>query len=305
MPSRARWCAVVAVMATGLAMPHVAHAQASSCLRVPAPSALVTSVYGWRLHPVTRQWRLHRGVDLRAAIGEPLKATHAGVVQVSASASGGNEVRIIGDNGVVTRYLHLTRSAVPPGRHVTAGDEVAISGNTGEASAAPHLHLEVYGSTGADQNPEPLLCPAPGRKAGATVSNGFPVTACSPAGGHCAGGVLPVASQVPVSGNEPAAKGRIISAFDDVSLAELISAEIAKRHGNPDWYRLEAERSPQALLVEYNHIQALRQVLRAQSNETSEIVSTLLGARLARKAHDDMAVRLGRQREVTAKAHGQ
>ncbi|WP_307546513.1 M23 family metallopeptidase [Xanthomonas sacchari] len=282
---------------------------------MPAPSGVVTSVYGWRFHPVFKYWRPHRGVDLRAGVGTQLVATHSGVVQVSNSASGGNEIRIVGDNGWVTRYLHLTRPLVAPGTKVSAGQAVALSGNTGHASAAPHLHLELYGSEGKDLNPEPLLCPSPSRKPGAEMSNGFPVSACNPKGGSCSsagvppangGGPAPGEGQTPpatgYAGKEPASPAPNISQFDDMSVHEILSSEVIKRHGNPDWYRLESERGAVALLTEQAQMRALRLYMRYLNKESRDRIEATLAAKVQRKVRSDADERIARQREVAGKA---
>lgn len=291
----------------------------AQCLTTPSPSGIVTSVYGWRFHPVYKYWRPHRGVDLRAGMGTTLVATHAGVVQASHSASGGNEIRIVGSNGLVTRYLHLTRVLVKPGASVSAGQEVAVSGNTGHASAAPHLHLELYGKSGHDENPEPLLCPTPNRKPGANMSNGFPVSACNPKGGQCSGGgALPPSSggaptgPAPGSGvtpppggyqgTEPPSAAPRISQFDDMSVHEILSSEIVKRHGNPDWYRQEADRGAIPLLVEQVQMQALRLYLRFLNHESRDRIDAMLAAKLVRANQADMRERFERQRAAAAKA---
>lgn len=279
---------------------------------MPAPSGVVTSVYGWRYHPVFKYWRPHRGVDLRAAMGTRLVATHAGVVQVASSSGGGNEIRIVGSNGWVTRYLHLTRALVRPGTTVSAGQEVALSGNTGHASAAPHLHLELYGSDGRDQNPEPMLCPTPGRKPGADRSHGFPVSACNPKGGQCSSSSgIPVANEPGTGstppaggyqGTEPPSSAPKISRFDDMSLHEILSSEIVKRHGNPDWHRQESERGAVPLLAEQAQMMALRAYLRFLNRESRSRVEALLAAKVLRANREDMQARMERQRQAAAKA---
>lgn len=281
------------------------------CLTVPAPSGVVTSVYGWRFHPVFKYWRPHRGVDLRASLDTPLVAAESGVVQVASSHSGGNEIRIIGSNGVVTRYLHLTRSLVRPGTTVSAGQPIALSGDSGDASAAPHLHFEVYDSDGHVENPEPLLCPTPSRKPGADMSDGFPVSACNPKGGQCTSGGNAVASDPGTGvtppaggyqGSEPPPPGPDISQFDDMSTNEILSSEVVKRFGNPDWYRQEAERGTVPLLAEQAQMWALRAYIRYLNHESFDRIEALLAANLARANRQDIQVRLARQRKAAAKA---
>ncbi len=285
-----------------------------ACLTVPAPSKTITSLYGWRFHPVYGRWRLHRGVDFRAQMGTPLVASENGTVQVAFSGSGGNELRIVGDDGTVTRYLHLTRALVEPGSHVAVGQEIAISGNTGEASAAPHLHFEVYpkGVSGG-VNPEPLLCPSVSRKPGADKVDGFPIMACDPNSGKCSAGTntLPPAASAgggvvntsggPVTGSSQApATGPDIAQFDDMSTNEILSTEVMKRFGNPDWYKQIAERTAVPLMVDYVHMLALDGYIELQKKMSKERVEALLATKLARDNKKEIDARLARQREVAA-----
>lgn len=290
----------------------------AACLTVPAPSGVVTSLYGWRFHPVLKMWRLHRGVDLRAELMSPLVATHNGVAQVSFSPSGGNEVRIVGADGTVARYLHLTRATVEPGASVSAGQQVALSGNTGHASAAPHLHFEVYPSGAkGDVNPEPLLCPAPSRKAGADQVNGFPILACKPEeGSACSpspgagssdgtggtGGVV-VGGGGPATGAaSPSPPGPKPQQFDDMSTNEIFTSEVMKRFGNPDWYARLQERTAVPLFAEFVHMLALEASIALEKQTARSRVEGLLAIKLARANRRDMDARLDRQREATAKS---
>ncbi|MBR7677378.1 transglycosylase family protein [Streptomyces daliensis] len=90
----------------------------------------------------------HTGVDFSASSGTPVKSVTSGTV-VSADWGGayGNEVVIKNDDGKYTQYGHLTSSSVQPGQQVDAGEQIAVSGSTGN-STGPHLHFEVR--TGPD-----------------------------------------------------------------------------------------------------------------------------------------------------------
>lgn len=289
----------------------------ATCLKVPAPSALVTSLYGWRFHPVLKMWRLHRGVDLRAAMSTPLVASNDGVVQVSFSPSGGNELRIVGSDGTVARYLHLTKVTVDPGTKVSAGEEVALSGNTGHASASPHLHFEVYPSGGkGDVNPEPLLCPAPSRKAGADQVNGFPILACRPEDGtSCSPGTG--GGGIPSGGGTGGGTGGVVvgggtnstpppapkpSQFDDMSTNEIFVSEVMKRFANPNWYVQLQERTTVPLLAEYVHMRALENSIELEKVNVRTRIEALLAAKLARANKREIDARLDRQRQAVAKA---
>ncbi|CAM5560213.1 peptidoglycan DD-metalloendopeptidase family protein [Streptomyces diastaticus] len=93
----------------------------------------------------------HTGVDFSASSGTSVKAIGAGTV-VSAGWSGsyGNEVVIQHADGKYSQYAHLSSLSVSSGQTVTGGQQIGLSGSTGN-STGPHLHFEVrtgpsYGS---------------------------------------------------------------------------------------------------------------------------------------------------------------
>lgn len=93
----------------------------------------------------------HTGVDFAAPTGSSVKAIGAGTV-VSAGWSGayGNEVVIQHTDGTYSQYAHLSSLAVSGGQSVSGGQQIGLSGSTGNSSG-PHLHFEVrtgpsYGS---------------------------------------------------------------------------------------------------------------------------------------------------------------
>ncbi|GAB2848847.1 M23 family metallopeptidase [Streptomyces deserti] len=93
----------------------------------------------------------HTGVDFSVPTGTSLKAVGAGTV-VSAGWAGayGNQVVIKLNDGYYAQYAHLSSLSVSAGQTVTAGQQVGLSGSTGN-STGPHLHFEIrttpdYGS---------------------------------------------------------------------------------------------------------------------------------------------------------------
>ena len=104
---------------------------------------MVTSGYGYRVHPITGEKNLHRGVDLAAAEGTPIKAIQDGrVVSAGDAGSYGLCVVIEDENGYQSRYAHCASLSVSAGQEVKRGDVIAAVGSTGQ-STGPHLHLEV------------------------------------------------------------------------------------------------------------------------------------------------------------------
>lgn len=97
----------------------------------------VTSKYG------KRNGKMHEGIDLGTPEGTPVLATKDGTVIVAGEVSGyGNAVYIDHGDGYVTRYGHLSTILAKKYQKVKAGDEIALSGNTGRSTGA-HLHYEV------------------------------------------------------------------------------------------------------------------------------------------------------------------
>ncbi|MFM7471664.1 MAG: M23 family metallopeptidase [Nodosilinea sp.] len=110
-------------------------------LSIPAS---ISSLFGWRLHPLEHDWRFHSGTDLAAPIGTPVLATQAGRVAV-ADFVGGYGLMVIlrhGDSHLESRYAHLSQLAVRPGEWVEQGEVIGLVGSTGN-STGPHLHFEM------------------------------------------------------------------------------------------------------------------------------------------------------------------
>jgi murein DD-endopeptidase MepM/ murein hydrolase activator NlpD len=103
----------------------------------------VVSGFGYRIHPVTGEERLHTGVDIDADEGEVVHPVAAGVVIWAGEANGyGNLVILAHPAGLATLYGHLSRIDVVVGDRVTRNDVVGAIGSTG-LSTGSHLHLEV------------------------------------------------------------------------------------------------------------------------------------------------------------------
>ena len=120
---------------------------------MPVKSNFVTSNYGYR----PRFGRMHKGIDLRAAIGDTVRAAFSGKVRLTKYERGGYGFYVIvrHDNGLETVYGHLSRFLVKPEQVVKAGQPIALSGNTG-GSTGPHLHFETR-FMGYAINPEAIF----------------------------------------------------------------------------------------------------------------------------------------------------
>jgi murein DD-endopeptidase MepM/ murein hydrolase activator NlpD len=102
-----------------------------------------TSPFGWRRDPLSGATTYHRGVDLRAAYGEPIGAADAGTVVFAGEQRGyGQTVVVEHAGGVRTRYAHLSSLTTEAGADVKAGDTIGRAGKSGRATGT-HLHFEV------------------------------------------------------------------------------------------------------------------------------------------------------------------
>ena len=98
----------------------------------------------------------HKGIDIGAPNGTPIKAAAGGKVSYSGWMGGyGNLVIIDHGNGVKTRYAHSRKLHVKVGDKVSQGQFIAEVGTTGQ-STGNHCHFEVI-INGTRVNPAPYL----------------------------------------------------------------------------------------------------------------------------------------------------
>ena len=110
---------------------------------VPCNYRMVSSPFGWRIHPIHGDRRFHAGVDL--AVGcTPIYATRAGIVETAQySSSAGYYVVIDHMDGYKSTYMHMCRFPdVKVGDMVGAGQVIGCVGSTGW-STGPHLHFGI------------------------------------------------------------------------------------------------------------------------------------------------------------------
>ncbi|MFJ3865254.1 M23 family metallopeptidase [Streptomyces nigra] len=84
----------------------------------------------------------HTGIDFHAASGTSVHAVGAGtVVEAGWGGAYGNNVVIKMNDGTYTQYGHLSSIGVSVGQTVTPGQQIGLSGATGNVTGA-HLHFE-------------------------------------------------------------------------------------------------------------------------------------------------------------------
>jgi murein DD-endopeptidase MepM/ murein hydrolase activator NlpD len=138
----------------------------------PVDGRLIESSYGQRIDPFSGEGAFHKGVDISAPAGAPVRVTADGIVVHAATDSGyGHLVVVDHGGGVQTYYAHLSKFYVHAGQEMRRGDYVGAVGSTGRVTA-PHLHYEVR-VAGAPMNPYFYLAKA-GLNQAPTEKKDFP-----------------------------------------------------------------------------------------------------------------------------------
>lgn len=110
-------------------------------LAIPSP---LTSLFGWRTHPISGDQRMHTGTDIADPLGTPVIAALTGKVLL-ADFLGGYGIAVAlehGQGSQQTLYAHLSELFVKPGQVVEKGTVIGRVGTTGN-STGPHLHFEL------------------------------------------------------------------------------------------------------------------------------------------------------------------
>lgn len=109
----------------------------------PMKNYYISSKFGSRIDPFTKQVKSHNGLDFVGPYKSFIYAPADGVVDIVAKRGGfGNSIEIDHGNNIKTEYAHLDSSLVKVGDTVKRGDKIAIQGSTGR-STGQHLHWEV------------------------------------------------------------------------------------------------------------------------------------------------------------------
>lgn len=104
----------------------------------------VTSPYGYRIHPITREYKFHYGIDSVAqdrnvrAIWDCVKTETA----PGYNYGRGNLVRLYYSATLRVIFQHLASIEIKAGQVVKQGNVVGVMGNTGDSTGV-HLHSEV------------------------------------------------------------------------------------------------------------------------------------------------------------------
>ncbi|MES2148247.1 MAG: peptidoglycan DD-metalloendopeptidase family protein [Pseudomonadota bacterium] len=113
-------------------------------LKSPLEFSRISSGFSMRVHPISGNWKAHKGVDFAAALGTPIRASGDGVIDFAGSSGGyGNLVVVKHWANYSTAYAHMSRFAqgMRKGSKVSQGDVIGYVGSTGWSTGA-HLHYE-------------------------------------------------------------------------------------------------------------------------------------------------------------------
>jgi murein DD-endopeptidase MepM/ murein hydrolase activator NlpD len=136
-----------------------------SALLAATPSIIpvkgwITSIFGSRVDPFTRQIQRHEGLDISSRMGTPIVAPADGVVTFAGNKPGyGLMLSIDHGYGITTVYGHNSRVFVAQGARVKRGMPISAVGSTGH-STGPHLHYEVR-VNGVPVNPKKFILDNP------------------------------------------------------------------------------------------------------------------------------------------------
>lgn len=132
----------------------------------PCPGR-ITSGYGSRIDPIEKTRKDHKGIDIGAPTGTPVKAIADGTVEFSAyEGANGNKIKInhgiVNGKNVASTCIHLNSRSVQQGQKVKQGAKIGTVGSTGRypngkpSSTGPHLHISIY-ETGTPVNPRKYI----------------------------------------------------------------------------------------------------------------------------------------------------
>ena len=114
-------------------------------MKTPINGARLSSVFGFRRHPILGYNKLHQGTDFSAPRGTPIMASGSGTIEkASWFGAYGKYVRIRHNSTYKTAYAHLSGfgKGIKSGSRVQQGQIIGYVGSTGR-STGPHLHYEV------------------------------------------------------------------------------------------------------------------------------------------------------------------
>ena len=108
---------------------------------LPVDNILVRSSFGYRVHPITKRYAFHTGIDISARLANIYAVLHGSVSSCGYNSKFGNFI-VLNHGNYTTVYGHLSAVYIKTGELVEPGEIIGISGATGQATGE-HLHFTV------------------------------------------------------------------------------------------------------------------------------------------------------------------
>lgn len=106
-------------------------------------NGIITSQIGYRVHPITKEVKFHRGIDIAGNLNDSILSTSPGKVIFAGWKNGyGNTVILEHDRNVKSLYAHLNKITVKEGEILEERSLVGLMGKSGHATGV-HVHYEV------------------------------------------------------------------------------------------------------------------------------------------------------------------
>ena len=111
----------------------------------PCDSTRITSSFGYRKNPITKQKQFHKGIDIgkKSTYHEPIYSVDDGYIAYQGYTKQCGNYVVIQHSGYATKYQHLDQYIIKIGQDVHAGQIIGSMGSTG-ASTGVHLHFEYH-----------------------------------------------------------------------------------------------------------------------------------------------------------------
>jgi murein DD-endopeptidase MepM/ murein hydrolase activator NlpD len=109
---------------------------------LPLKHLKINSGYGYRVHPITGDYAMHSGVDLKARHDTVFAIMDGIVDQTGYDRFLGIHIRLKHDGNITSVYGHLSQIWVAASDSVSAGEPIGITGATGRVTGE-HLHFSI------------------------------------------------------------------------------------------------------------------------------------------------------------------
>ncbi len=264
----------------------------SACIELPT-NCPISSAYGYRIHPVTKERtpKLHGGIDFACPMYTPVKNSAAGKVVGNRWSNIGGNMLFVQSGEYQIGYLHNEQVIAQTGAQVPVGQVVSKVGNTG-ASTGPHLHFQVKNGSMKAIDPMPLFCSKPTLRPGVLQGDTNP----------------PDSEPTPpemVSGDQPPpSSGAIMNDHLGLEggLRQILADAVGQRAFNPDYQRQISTLDETRLYAEIAYMGTLRMRLQQESAQARERMLATSAMLHVLRAEQVLRPQLDAQRDAAGRA---